>query len=52
MAVILASLAECCYYLPHSPMNEKAQFKATLRRHINTHSFFCVDKLLVMKNGS
>jgi hypothetical protein len=34
VALILASLTECLYCFPHSPVNETAQFKVTLRRQI------------------
>ena len=50
--LILASLTECLHYFPHLPMNEMAQFKVTLRRHLNIHSLYFVNELLVLKNVS
>jgi hypothetical protein len=32
--------------------NEKAEFKVALKRYLNTHSFYSVDKFLLSKNDS
>jgi hypothetical protein len=33
-------------------MNKKAQFKVTLKRHLNAHSFYSVEEFLTVKNES
>ena len=52
LTLILAGLTECLHYFPHLRINETAQFKVTLRRHLNIHSLYFIDELLVLKNVS
>jgi hypothetical protein len=33
-------------------VNKKTQFKAALKRYVNSHSFYCVREFLIFKNGS
>jgi hypothetical protein len=33
-------------------MNKKAQFKVALKRYLNTHSFYSVEKFLTFINDS
>jgi len=52
LTLILASLTEYLHYFPHLPMNETAEFKVILRRHLNIHSLYFIDERLVLKNVS